>query len=170
MRKNIVKGAALALSMALLICFPVKASAEEVTEARVPVTLTVITTEKPISVTVPAALPVSVVDGSVLVDNNAKITNNAKTGAVKVTAVAVENGALTVADYADFDGDENTIALSINGIGTEGSGDLNMTDTAFPNIEAGSALDIRYQAKVAVSEDVKDMSAATVIFTISSVD
>ena len=82
MKKNIVKGAALVLSMALLICFPVKASAEEVTEARVPVTLTVITTEKPISVTVPAALPVSVVDGSVLVANNAKISNNAKKGAV----------------------------------------------------------------------------------------
>ena len=164
MKKNIVKGAALVLSMALLIGFPVKASAEEVTEARVPVTLTVITTEKPISVTVPAALPVSVVDGDVLV------ANNAKKGAVQVTAVAVESGALTVAEYDGFKGDEKTIALSINGIGTEGPGDLDISDTAFPNIEASSALDIRYQAKVAVSEDVKDMSAATVIFTIASVD
>ena len=170
MKKNLTKGIALVLSMALLVCFPVKASAEEVTEARVPVTLTVINTEKPISVTVPAALPVSVVDGSVLVANNAKISNNAKKGAVQVTAVAVESGALTVADYDGFKGDEKTIALSINGIGTEGPGDLDITDTAFPNIEAGSALDIRYQAKVAVSEDVKDMSAATVIFTIASVD
>ena len=71
---------------------------------------------------------------------------------------------------ADFDANEGTIALSINGIGTEGPGELDITDTAFPNIEAGSALDIRYQAKVVVSEDVKDMSAATVIFTIASVD
>ena len=170
MKKNITKSVALVLSMALLVCFPVKASAEEVTEARVPVTLTVINTEKPISVTVPAALPVSVVDGSVLVANNAKISNNAKKGAVQVTAVAVESGALTVAEYDGFKGDEKTIALSINGIGTEGPGDLDISDTAFPNIEAGSALDIRYQAKVAVSEDVKDMSAATVIFTIASVD
>ena len=170
MKKSIAKGVALVLSMALLICFPVKASAEEVTEARVPVTLTVITTERPISVTVPAALPVSVVDGDVLVANNAKIRNNAENGAVKVTAVAVENGSLTVAGYADFDADDNTIALSINGIGTEGPGDLDITDTAFPDIEAGSALDIRYQAKVAVSEDVKDMSAATVIFTIGAAD
>ena len=82
----------------------------------------------------------------------------------------MESGALTVADYDGFKGDEKTIALSINGIGTEGPGDLDISDTAFPNIEAGSALDIRYQAKVAVSEDVKDMSAATVIFTIASVD
>ena len=160
----------LVLVLALTMCLPVAASAEETTEARVPVTLTVITTERPISVTVPAALPVSVVDGSVLVANNAKISNNAKTGAVKVTAVSVESGALTVAEFADFDADENTIALSINGCGTEGPGDLDITAEAFPDIEAGSALDIRYQAKVAVSEDVKDMSAATVIFTISSVD
>ena len=170
MKKNLTKGVALVLSMALLVCFPVMASAEEVTEARVPVTLTVINTEKPISVTVPAALPVSVVDGSVLVANNAKISNNAKKGAVQVTAVAVESGALTVADYADFDANEGTIALSINGIGTEGPGELDITDTAFPNIAAGENLSINYQAKVAVSEDVKDMSAATVIFTIASVD
>jgi len=170
MKKNIVKGVALVLSMALLVCFPVKASAEEVTEARVPVTLTVITTEKPISVTVPAALPVSVVDGDVLVANNAKISNNAERGSVRVTAVAVENGSLTVAEYDGFDRDDNTIALSINGCGTEGPGDLDITDTAFPNIEAGSALDIRYQARVAVSKDVKDLSAATVIFTIEAVD
>ena len=170
MKKNIVKGAALVLSMALLICFPVKASAEEVTEARVPVTLTVITTEKPISVTVPAALPVSVVDGDVLVANNAKISNNAERGSVRVTAVAVENGSLTVAEYDGFDGDDNTIALSINGCGTEGPGDLDITDAAFPDIEAGKNLPINYQAKVAVSKDVKDLSAATVSFTIEAVD
>ena len=160
----------LTLVLAMILCLPVVASAEETTEARVPVTLTVINTERPISVTVPAALPVSVVDGSVLVANNAKITNNAKTGAVKVTAVAVENGALTVADYAEFDGNENTIALSINGCGTEAAGDLAITESAFPNIDPGSALDIYYQAKVAVSKDVKDLRAATVIFTIESVD
>ena len=170
MKKNIVKGAALVLSMALLICFPVKASAEEVTEARVPVTLTVINTEKPISVTVPAALPVSVVDGDVLVANNAKISNNAERGSVRVTAVAVENGSLTVAEYDDFDGDDNTIALSINGCGTEGPGNLDITGAAFPDVAAGENLPINYQAKVAVSKDVKDLSAATVIVTIEAVD
>ena len=63
-----------------------------------------------------------------------------------------------------------TIALSINGIGTEGPGDLDITDAAFPDIEAGKNLPINYQAKVAVSKDVKDLSAATVIFTIEAVD
>ena len=160
----------LALVLALALCLPVVASAEETTEARVPVTLTVITTEKPISVTVPAALPVSVVDGDVLVANNAKISNNAKNGAVRVTGVVVENGSLTVADYADFDADDNTIALSINGCEAEGPGELDITEDAFPDIEAGEALAINYQAKVAVSKDVKDLSAATVIFTIESMD
>ena len=75
-----------------------------------------------------------------------------------------------VATFYDKDGNFCTQTRRINGIGTEGPGELDITDAAFPNIEAGSALDIRYQAKVAVSEDVKDMSAATVIFTIASVD
>ena len=160
---------ALILTLALAASLPV-ASAAETTEARVPVTLTVINTERPISVTVPAALPVSVVDGEVLVANNAKITNNAKTGSVQVTGVLVEDGSLTVANFDSFDGDDNTIALSINGCGTEGPGDLDITDAAFPDIEAGKNLPINYQAKVAVSKDVKDLSAATVIFTIEAVD
>ena len=170
MKKNIVKGAALVLSMALLICFPVKASAEEVTEARVPVTLTVITTEKPISVTVPAALPVSVVDGDVLVANNAKISNNAERGSVRVTAVAVENGSLTVAEYDGFDEDDNTIALSINGCGTTGVGALQLNELSFPEITPGKSLPIHYEAKVTVTRTMENTTAATVIFTIAAVD
>ena len=170
MKKNITKGLAVLLSVALLACFPVVASAAETTEARVPVTLTVINTERPISVTVPAALPVSVVDGSVLVANNAKITNNAKTGSVQVTGVLVEDGSLTVSDYEDFDGDDNTIALSINSCGTKGAGELDISEDYFPDIEPGKSLPIHYHAKVAVAETMKDATAATVIFTIASVD
>ena len=170
MKKNITKGLAVLLSVALLVCLPVVASAAETTEARVPVTLTVINTERPISVTVPAALPVSVVDGEVLVTNNAKITNNAKTGSVQVTGVLVEDGSLTVADYEDFDGDDNTIALSINSCGTKGAGELDISEETFPDIEPGKSLPIHYHAKVAVSETMKDATAATVIFTIASVD
>ena len=161
---------ALILVLALAASLPVVASAEETTEARVPVTLTVINTERPISVTVPAALPVSVVDGTVLVANNAKITNNAKTGSVQVTGVLVEDGSLTVANFDDFKAEDNTIALSINDIGTNYSGHMEMMDGAFPEIAPGQSLPIRYQAKVAVSETMKDTTAATVIFTIASVD
>ena len=161
---------ALILTLALAVSLPVVASAAETTEARAPVTLTVINTERPISVTVPAALPVSVVDGEVLVANNAKITNNAKTGSVQVTGVLVENGSLTVADYEDFDGDDNTIALSINSCGTKGAGELDISEDYFPDIEPGKSLPIHYHAKVAVSQTMKDATAATVIFTIASVD
>ncbi len=170
MKQTLIKGIALAMALALLLCFPVQASAEEVTEARVPVTLTVITTERPISVTVPAALPVSVVDGEVLVANNAKISNNAKTGAIQVAGVVVESGALTVAEYDGFDGNDNTIALSINNCGTKGPGELDISKESFPPIRAGDALAIDYQAKVAAMGSVKDVNAATVIFTIGAVD
>lgn len=158
------------LALTTLCSFPLTASAEETTEARVPVTLTVVNTQHPISVTVPAALPVSVIDGTVLTATNAKIVNNAKTGDVKVTGVMVENGSLTVADYEAFTGDNGTIALSINNCGTKAAGALEINDTAFPNIKPGENLGIDYQAKVAVSKDVKDATAATVIFTIAAAE
>ena len=161
---------ALILVLTLAASLPVVASAAETTEARVPVTLTVINTERPISVTVPAALPVSVVDGEVLVANNAKITNNAKTGSVQVTGVLVEDCSLSVADFDNFKGDDNTIALSINSCGTKGAGELDISEETFPDIEPGKSLPIHYHAKVAVSETMKDTTAATVIFTIASVD
>ena len=105
-----------------------------------------------------------------MVANNAKITNNAKTGSVQVTGVLVEDGSLTVADYADFDSDDNTIALSINSCGTKGAGELDISEDYFPNIEPGTSLLLFYKAKVAVSQTMKDATAATVIFTIASVD
>ena len=161
---------ALILTLALAVSLPVVASAAETTEARVPVTLTVINTERPISVTVPAALPVSVVDGEVLVANNAKITNNAKTGSVQVTGILVEDGSLTVSNFDSFKGDDNTIALSINSCGTKGVGELDISEDYFPDIEPGTSLPLFYKAKVAVSQTMKDATAATVIFTIASVD
>ena len=65
MVKTYQKAAALFLALALIFALPVTASAAETTEARVPVTLTVVNTVAPISCTVPAALPVSLVDGYV---------------------------------------------------------------------------------------------------------
>ena len=54
---NVKKAVALLLALALIFAFPVTASAAETTEARVPVTLTVVNTVSPISCTVPACLP-----------------------------------------------------------------------------------------------------------------
>ena len=170
MKRFLIKALALVTALVLLLCIHIPVSAEEVTEARVPVTLTVINTERPISVTVPAALPVSVVDGTVLVANNAKITNNGKSGAVKVTGIMVEDGALTVSDFNHFAGRDNTIALSINGCGTAGSGALKLNELSFPEIVPGKSLPIHYEAKVAVSKTMRDATAATVIFTIAAVE
>ena len=77
---------------------------------------------------------------------------------------------LTVADFDNFKGDENTIALSINSCGTKGAGELGISEDYFPDIEPGTSLPLFYKAKVAVSQTMKDATAATVIFTIASVD
>ena len=53
--KTYQKAAALLLALTLIFVFPVTASAAETTEARVPVTLTVVNTVSPLSCTVPAA-------------------------------------------------------------------------------------------------------------------
>ena len=99
---NVKKAAALLLALALIFAFPVTASAAETTEARVPVTLTVVNTVSPISCTVPACLPVSLIDGYVVCANNAAITNTGKTGAIRVTKVDVQAGTFEIGSYDDF--------------------------------------------------------------------
>ena len=157
------------LCMALLLSFPVDVSAEEVTEAAVPVTLTVINTVHPISVTVPAALPVSVVDGYTVTANNACISNNAEGGAVQVMAVSVQSGSFTIDSFENFSAVDKTIALKINGCATEKAGPLTISQSAFPPVKAGESLPINYSAKVAASEETSSTNAATVIFTIAAV-
>ena len=165
MKKSLV----LLLALALIFAFPVTASAAETTEARVPVTLTVVNTVSPISCTVPAALPVSLVDGYVVCANNAAITNTGKTGAIKVTRVDVQAGTFEIGSYGDFSAGKNSIALSINGCSTKGAGTLTLVDGAFPAIAAEKNLAIRYKAKVSASGTVANVNAATVIFTIAAV-
>ena len=163
------KPLALLLVFALVFAFPITASAEEVTEAKVPVTLTVVNTVSPISCTVPAALPVSLMDGYVVCANNAKITNTGKCGSIKVTKIDVQAGTFEIGNYDDFSAGKNSIALSINGCPTKGAGSLMLTDEAFPVIPAEMALEIRYKAKVSAAEAVTNVNAATVIFTIAAV-
>ena len=94
---NIKKAAALLLALALIFAFPVTASAAETTEAKVPVTLTVVNTVSPISCTVPAALPVSLVDGYVVCANNAAITSIA----LSINGCSTKGaGSLTLVDGA----------------------------------------------------------------------
>ena len=162
------KTLALLLALALIFAFPVTASAAETTEAKVPVTLTVVNTVSPISCTVPAALPGSLVDGYVVCASNAAITNTAKTGSIKVTKVDVQAGTFEIGNFDDFSAGKNSIALSINGCSTKGAGSLTLVDGAFPAIAAEKNLAIRYKAKVSASEAVTNINAATVIFTIAA--
>ena len=166
---NVKRAAALLLVLALIFAFPVPASAAETTEARVPVTLTVVNTVSPISCTVPACLPVSLVDGYVVCANNAIITNTGKIGAIKVTKVDVQAGTFEIGNFDDFSAGKNSIALSINGCNTKSAGALTLVDGAFPAISAEKNLAIRYKAKVSTSEAGTNINAATVIFTIAAV-
>ena len=157
------------LALTMILSLSVGASAAETTEAKVPVTLTVVNTVSPISCTVPAALPVSLVDGYVVCANNAAITNTGKTGAIRVTKVDVQPGTFEIGNFDDFSAGKSSIALSINGCSTKGAGSLTLVDGAFPSINAEKSLAIRYKAKVSASEAVTNVNAATVIFTIAAV-
>ena len=157
------------LALTMILSLSVGVSAAETTEARVPVTLTVVNTVSPISCTVPAALPVSLVDGYVVCANNAAITNTGKNGAIKVTKVDVQAGAFEIGNFDDFSAGKNSIALSINGCSTKGAGALTLADGTFPAINAEKSLAIRYKAKVSASEAVTNVNAATIVFTIAAV-
>ena len=157
------------LALTMILSLSVGASAAETTEARVPVTLTIVNTVSPISCTVPACLPVSLVDGYVVTANNAMITNTGKTGAIRVTKVDVQAGTFEIGSYDDFSASKNSIALNINGCSTKGAGSLTLVDGAFPAIAAEKNLAIRYKAKVSANEAVTNVNAATVIFTIAAV-
>ena len=159
----------LLLTLTMIVSLAASASAAETTEARVPVTLTVVNTVAPISCTVPACLPVSLVDGYVVCANNASITNTGKSGAIRVTKVDVQPGVFEIGSYDAFSAGKNSIALSINGCSTKGAGALTLAENAFPAIPAEKSLAIRYHAKVSASEAVTNINAATVIFTIAAV-
>ena len=157
------------LALTMILSLSVGVSAAETTEAKVPVTLTVVNTVSPISCTVPAALPVSLVDGYVVCANNAAITNTGKNGAIKVTKVDVQAGAFEIGNFDDFSASKNSIALSINGCVTKGAGSLTLVDGAFPVIGAEKSLAIRYKAKVSASEAATNINAATIVFTITAI-
>ena len=158
------------LALTMILSLTAGVSAAETTEAKVPVTLTVVNTVAPISCTVPACLPVSLVDGYIVTASNAAITNTGKTGAIRVTKIEVTPGAFEIGNFDDFMASKNSIALSINGCATKGAGALTLVDGAFPAIAAEKNLAIRYKAKVSASEAVTNINAATIVFTIAAVN
>ena len=153
------------LALALVFSLSTGALAAGTTTATVPVTLTVSNEYRAVNVTVPAALPVYVINGTVVTADNARITNNAKTGSVQVTGLSVTDGAYKVGSYDSFSGSK-TIALKINGCVR-----VQLTASAFPVIAAGGSQKLTYFAKVSGdAPNSKDVQAANVVFTISIVD
>lgn len=135
--------------------------------ATVPVTLTVDNRYRAVNVTVPAALPVYVINGTVVTADDVKIVNNSKSGSVQVTAVSVTDGAYGVGDYDSFEG-SSRIALKLNGCVTKGAGRVSIDSKAFPVIAPGGSLKLVYFAKVSGdAENVQNVNAANVVFTIS---
>ena len=168
MKRKIIP--AFLLALALVFSLSTGALAAGATTATVPVTLTVSNEYRAVNVTVPAALPVYVINGTVVTADNARITNNAKTGSVQVTGLSVTDGAYKVGSYDSFSGSK-TIALKINGCVTTGAGRVPLTSSAFPVIAAGGSQKLTYFAKVSGdAPNSKDVQAANVVFSISIVD
>ena len=94
------KLSAFILAVMLVLSLGTTAFAAGSTEATVPVTLTVANEYRAVNVTVPASLPVYVINGTVVTADNAKITNNSKTGAIQVTDIKVTDGAYKVGSYS----------------------------------------------------------------------
>ena len=69
------------------MCLSLGAFADTSTTATVPVTLTVDNEYRAVNVTVPASLPIHVINGTVVTADNAKITNNSTNGTVRVTEI-----------------------------------------------------------------------------------
>ena len=161
--------AGLVLAASLMVVGAGMASAEQ-QQHTIPVTLTVVHSVHALDVTMPACMPVSVLDGAALTANNVSITNNSRTDGVEVAAVQVENAGCKVADYDAFANSKGTIALRINGCSTHGPGELAISQTAFPVIAPGDSLPLTYTAKVGTSSEVSDLEAAHVIFTLRAVE
>lgn len=159
--------AAFVLALLLALCLSSTVFAAADTTATVPVTLTVANEYRAVNVTVPASLPVHVINGTVLVADNARIVNHSRTGAVRITGISVTEGAYRIGDYNSFSG-SRTIALKINGCPTAGEGRLKITDRAFPVIEAGENQKLTYFAKVSGDAPNEEcVNAANVMITIS---
>ena len=157
------------MALVLALCLSLGALADTSTTATVPVTLTVDNEYRAVNVTVPASLPVHVINGTVVTADNAKITNNSKSGAVRVTGVEVTDGAYKVGSYNSFSG-AHRVALKINGCPTEGHGKLGINTTAFPVIKAEESLALEYFAKISAdAPNSENVNALNVVITISIV-
>lgn len=122
-------------------------------------------------VTVPTVLPVSVdSDNNVTVSDNAKIVNNSK-GQVDVTnAVLSGNNSWTLAafdtDFKKVPVDTKQYGFKLQGYSVPVSG--NAYNSQFDTIDGGAALDLSYDANVAIqSEAISDAEIGNIVFTVA---
>lgn len=151
-----------ALALVLALCLSLGALADTSTTATVPVTLTVDNEYRAVNVTVPASLPIHVINGTVVTADNAKITNNSTNGAVRVTGVEVTDGAYRVGDYNSFSG-AHRVALKINGCATTGAGKLAINSTGFPVIQPQSDMALVFLASVVPVVFIFALAAVTAV-------
>lgn len=168
MKHKSILGLLLSIMMVLMLCMSVYAASS--TTATIPVTLTVSNEYRAVNVTVPASLPVYIINGTVVTADNAIIRNNSKSSAIQVTSVLVTDSEYKVRDYENFSG-RSSIALKINGCSTKSAGKLPITNSAFPVIAANGSLALTYFAKVSNdTPNIDNVQAANVVFTISIAD
>lgn len=161
---------AIVLAMMLVFSLGTTAFAASSTTTTVPVTLTVANEYRAVNVTIPASLPVYVINGTVVVADNANIINKSKSGSIQVTNVSVTDGAYRVGNYESFSGSK-TMALKINGCSTVGAGKLQITCDAFPVIKAEGSQRLVYYAKISGdAPNAEDVNAVNVVITISIAD
>lgn len=164
------KTIAVLLALALMLSMSMTALADSSTTATVPVTLTVDNEYRAVNITVPASLPIHIINGTVVVADSAKIVNNSKMSAVRVAGITVADGAYKVGSYDSFSGSQ-TLALKINGCPTTGPGELTINATAFPDLAPGGVLPLTYYAKISGdAKNVESLEAASVIITFAFVD
>jgi len=185
------KKAPLFLSMALaasLMAVPAYAAGTPVNapgSGETPVTITAEATS--FSVTVPAAIPLTVrADGTVGVPTNLKIVNHSA-GKVQVTNISAERMSWDIADFNNGDRsklakekvDSNQLGLRLStnfgsAVTTTGSGNMTLTGSAWVldggSVDEGAELDIEVAAiATAVSKGgtfTGDNAAAKVVFTV----
>ena len=122
-------------------------------------------------VTVPTVLPVSVdSDNNVTVSDNAKIVNNSK-GQVDVTnAVLSGNNSWALAafdtDFKKVPVDTKQYGFKLQGYSVPVSG--NAYNNQFDTIDGGAALDLSYDANVAIqSEAISAAEIGNIVFTVA---
>ena len=182
------KKAPLFLSMALaasLMAVPAQAAVTAPGNGETPVTITAEATS--FSVTVPAAIPLTVrADGTVGVPTNLKIVNHSA-GKVQVTNISAERMSWDIADFNNGDRsklakekvDSNQLGLRLStnfgsAVTTTGSGNMTLTGSAWVldggSVDEGAELDIEVAAiATAVSKAgtfTGDNAAAKVVFTV----